>query len=530
MNGIGTAYAQSLQVMAPESVLVVGIIFAALWNLFQPKQRGWTPVISIALLTVAFCLLGQQFGLPSKQLLFFTPDSPGLFTGDRLTTCFGMLACLFGIVVVLMTMGYEHHFGQNRGEYYALLLTSVLAVLLCAGSTDLIMLFVSLETLTLAGVLLSGYAKRNRFSNEASLKYLLSTAATTATFLYGLSFLYGISGSTNYYVIATTLSMKAQSPSLLIVLMLVLMLSVIGFKLSMVPFHMWTPDVYEGAPTPVSAYLSVISKLGGFVVAIRLLAVVFESALGQWQPVLAVLAILSMIAGNFMALPQTSLKRMLAYSSIAHVGYLLIGLIANSGEGLSALIFYLVVYGFMNLGAFTGAVLFENETGTDNIDEMSGLIKKRPWLAVGLGVCLLNLAGLPVPPAGFLAKVFIFWSGFQMGNTLGLWLVFAALATSVPAVYYYTRVVINMVVKEPSRRVAELPAARPRGPERETASFAALAIAVIGIFATTIWVNPVMMFSASTIGGVTKSGNIGMAPSGPDTPPRIGVVPGPTTH
>lgn len=524
MNDISTVYTQSLQAMAPEILLVVGIIFAALWNVYQPRHKGWTPTISMALLIVAFVLLCQQFAASPKQLLFYMTDSPGLFTADRLTACFGLLACLFGGVVVLMTMGYEHHFGENRGEYYALLLTSVLAVLLCAGSTDLIMLFVSLETLTLAGVLLSGYAKRDRFSNEASLKYLLSTAATTATFLYGLSFLYGISGSTNYYTIAQSIAIKAQSPSLLIIFLLVLMLSVIGFKLSMVPFHMWTPDVYEGAPTPVSAYLSVISKLGGFVVAVRLLSVMFEAAVPIWAPILGVLAIFSMIAGNFMALPQTSLKRLLAYSSIAHVGYLLIGLTANSPEGLSSMIFYLVVYGFMNLGAFTGAVLFENETGTDNIEDMCGLIKKRPWLAIGLSVCLLNLAGLPVPPAGFLAKVFIFWSGFQMGTPLGLWLVVVALATSVPAIYYYSKVVINMVVREPSRRVSELPDTRHRVAEPETASFAALAVAVAGVVVATIWVNPIMAFSNMSAAGITRRAATSMVPQHTDAP-RIGVLP-----
>jgi NAD(P)H-quinone oxidoreductase subunit 2 len=515
MNYTPEIYLHALQLMGPEIVLVVAIIFAALWNVFAPRQRAMTPVVSIGLLIVATLMLGQQYGLPTRQMLFPTPDSSaGLFTVDKLTAAFGLLACIFGGVVVLMTMGYEYHFKQNRGEYYALLLTSILAVTLCAGSTDLVMVFVSLETLTLSGVLLSGYAKRDRRSNEASLKYLLSTAATTATFLYGLSFLYGLGYSTNYYEIASALAVKAQSPSIAVVLVLILMLSVIGFKLSMVPFHMWTPDVYEGAPTPVSAYLSVISKMGGLAVAIRVLDGIFGASAMQWGPVVAILAILSMVAGNFIALAQTSLKRMLAYSSIAHVGYMLIGLVANTGDGLAAMVFYMIVYGFMNLGAFTGAILFENETGSDNIEDMAGLIRKRPWLAVGLAVCLLNLGGLPVPPAGFLAKVFVFWAGFQMGTPIGYWLVAIALLTSVPALYYYTRVVIMMVVRDPSEKVATLPDDRHLVPESVAPTNLALVLAVAGVVFGTVFVSPLMTFSAQAVAGMGRPmTNVGLLPS-----------------
>ncbi len=188
--------------------------------------------------------------------------------------------------------------------------------------------------------------------------------------------------------------------------MTVLIISAVGLKLSAVPFHMWTPDVYEGAPTPVTAFLSIGSKAGGFVVAMRLLSFVFCSAYAEWGVIVAVLAMLSMIMGNLIALSQTSLKRMLAYSSIAQVGYMLIGIVALPKDGMPALMFYIIVYAFMNLGAFAGAILFANETGSDNINDLAGLMRKRPLLAIGLSICLVNLAGLPIPPAGFLAKVF----------------------------------------------------------------------------------------------------------------------------
>lgn len=508
MNDTLQIYTNALRYMGPEIVVVLGVMVTALWNLFAPRKIGATPVLAIIALAISSFLFVQQFGLTERVLLF----PPGLFTVDKLTIAFGLVINVIGIIVVFMTMSYDHRFGTNRGEYYAILLTAVLAVQLLAGTTDLVMLFVGLETLTICCVLLSGFAKRDRKSNEASLKYLLSTAATTATFLYGLSFLYGLTATTNYYDLAPKVATLAESPSLALIFLLVLLMSVIGFKLSMVPFHMWTPDVYEGAPTPVAAFLSVGSKLGGFIVAIRLLTVVFGVAVAQWAPVLGALAIMSMIIGNLIALAQNSLKRMLAYSSIAHVGYLLIGIVANTTESLSALLFYVIVYAFMNLGAFCGAILFENETGTDNIQEMSGLVRKRPWLAVGLAICLLNLAGLPVPPAGFLAKVFIFWAAFQMYNPLGYWLVGAALLTSIPAVYYYTRVAIMMVVREPSATVAALPVDNrtPMYSQRGTAI--AMALSIAGIVAATIMVNPIMQFSSQSMANMTRAGSIGALP------------------
>jgi NAD(P)H-quinone oxidoreductase subunit 2 len=500
-------FAQALQLLTPEITVIFGIILTALWPLFFPKARAWTPTFAVISLAVATMQLATQ--LPLDGVLLFR----GLYTVDKLTVAFGMLSCVVGIIVVTMAMGYERHFGNNRGEFYAILLTAVLSVMLLAGTTDLIMLFVTLETLTISCVLLSGFQKTDKRSNEAALKYLLSTAATTATFLYGLSFLYGLTGSTNYYDIHQSMYQMVQSPSLVVIFLLVLLLSAIGFKLSMVPFHMWSPDVYEGAPTPVTAYLSVGSKLGGLVVAIRLLTVVFDSAASDWTIVVGALAIISMIVGNMIAMAQTSLKRMLAYSSIAHVGYLLIGLVANTNEGLSAMLFYIIVYGFMNLGAFTGAILFANEVGTDNIDDMAGLIRKRPWLAVLLAVCLLNLAGLPVPPAGFLAKVFVFWAGFQMYSNLGYMMVVAALLTSIPAIYYYTRVVIKMVVAEPSDAVQALPENRQVRGDSEAGPKLAMALSILGIIFGTFWVNPLMDFSSKAIASV-KAPTIGSLPEG----------------
>jgi proton-translocating NADH-quinone oxidoreductase, chain N len=474
MNSIDEYY-NAVRLLWPETVVIIGILITALWDLFLPKQRSWTPWIALLSLVGSFTLLSQQLG---ENVKLFS----GVFTVDPLTVTFGLIVTFVGAIIILMTMGYEHHFGRNRGEFYAIMLTAIVAVMFLAGSTDLIMLFVALETLSICCVLLAGFEKKDVKSNEAALKYLLSTAAVTATLLYALSFIYGITGATSFDTIAQKMLFQSAGPGTFIKFFIIaLTMSAIGFKLSMVPFHMWTPDVYEGAPTPVTAFLSIGSKAGGFVVALRLLFEVFGSAYTDWMVILAVLAILSMIVGNLVAIAQSSFKRMLAYSSIAHVGYMLIGLVAFNQEGVQATTFYIIVYGLMNLGAFAGAILFQNETGSDRIDDFAGLIRKRPVLAIFTSICLLNLAGLPIPPAGFFAKVFVFKAGLNVDQTLGIgsysnamyhhhvlssmplgWLlVIVALLTSIPALYYYTRVVIKMIVPEPSELVNRLPAIRP---------------------------------------------------------------------
>ncbi len=458
------------QLLLPESILVVTILIASLWNLFFPKLKVFTACISF------FGCIGSFLVLLLQDLALQDLGKPislfgGLFTIDHLTIAFGLISLAVAMVVVFLTSGYEQNLGQNVGEFYAIILTAVLAVMLLAGATDLIMLFVGIETLTICCVILAGFSKKDKRSSEASLKYLLSTAATTATLLYGLSFIYGLTGSTNFEIIREQMTYLSLPPtSLLVMFLLVLVLSAVGFKLSAAPFHMWAPDVYEGAPTPVTAFLSIGSKAGGFVVALRLLMVVFKSSSQDWGLILVALAILSMIIGNLLALAQTSFKRMLAYSSIAHVGYILIGFAAaaqvdNAAQvqkALSAMVFYLIIYGVMNLGAFAGAIIFSNETGSDTISDYAGLIKKRPFIALLLSLCLVNLAGLPIPPAGFLAKFFIFTSGFSaswpiFGVPVGPILVAVGLITTIPAIYYYTRVVIKMIAQEPSPSVLALP-------------------------------------------------------------------------
>lgn len=502
-------YVQAVGLLLPHILVIIGVLLTSVWDLFFPKLKAWTPWIAFLTLLGSFGALASQINV--NQKLF-----GDLYSVDPLSCIFGLIATGVGMLVVLMTTGYEHHFKTNRGEFYAILLTAIVAVMFLAGSTDLVMLFVSLETLSICCVVLAGFLKGDVKSGEASLKYLLSTAATTATLLYALSFVYGMTGATSFEGIAAKMEFSAQGMrSLLEFLIIALTMSAIGFKLSVVPFHMWTPDVYEGAPTPVTAFLSIGSKAGGFVVAMRFLVQVFHSIYFDWVVVLAALAMVSMIAGNLIALAQSSFKRMLAYSSIAHVGYILIGLVAFTAEGIQAMVFYIIVYGFLNLAAFAGAILFSNETGSDRIDDMAGLIRKRPVLTIFMSISLLNLAGLPIPPAGFFAKLFIFKAGLD-GNqlltaegqnamvqhtvlnnlNLGWWLVAVALVTSIPAIYYYCRVVIKMIVPEPSEKVAQLPLTRTFVGSPQEGTWLCLLVCTIATFAAgTFLVDPIVGIS-----------------------------------
>jgi NAD(P)H-quinone oxidoreductase subunit 2 len=316
-----------------------------------------------------------------------------------------------------------------------------------SAANELVMIFVSLEMLSISSYLMTGYMKRDPRSNEAALKYLLIGASSSAIFLYGLSLLYGLSGGeTQLEAIAAQLTDAVNGgQSLGLAISLVFVIAGIAFKISAVPFHQWTPDVYEGSPTPVVAFLSVGSKAAGFAIAIRLLVTAFGVITDEWKVIFTALAVLSMILGNVVALAQTSMKRMLAYSSIGQAGFVMIGLTAGTDEGYSSMVFYLLIYLFMNLGAFTGIILFTLRTGSDQISDYAGLYQKDPLLTLGLSICLLSLGGIP-PLAGFFGKIYLFWVGWQAG-LYGL--VLLGLLTSVVSIYYYIRVVKMMVVKEP---------------------------------------------------------------------------------
>ncbi|ADI64199.1 NAD(P)H-quinone oxidoreductase subunit N [Trichormus azollae] len=425
----------------PEGIVILTLLGVLIVDLILGRTSSrWIGYLAIAGLFAAIVALCLQWDATNP--IGFT----GSFNGDDLSITFRGIIALSAIVTMLMSIRYVEQSGTALAEFIAILMTATLGGMFLSGASELVMIFISLETLSISSYLLTGYTKRDPRSNEAALKYLLIGASSTAVFLYGVSLLYGLSGGqTELSAIANGIAAANVSQSLGLVIALVFVIAGIGFKISAAPFHQWTPDVYEGAPTPVIAFLSVGSKAAGFALAIRLLTVAFPLVADEWRFVFTALAVLSMVLGNVVALAQTSMKRMLAYSSIAQAGFVMIGLITGTDAGYSSMIFYLLVYLFMNLCGFTCIVLFSLRTGTDQITEYSGLYQKDPLLTLGLSISLLSLGGIP-PLAGFFGKIYLFWAGWQGGL---YWLVLLGLVTSVVSIYYYIRVVKMMVVKEP---------------------------------------------------------------------------------
>lgn len=426
----------------PEAIVIATLLLVVVGDLIVGRTLStrWTPYLSIAGLLAAVAALYYQWDA-TDPISFL-----GSFNGDALSIVFRGIVALSAAVTVLMSIRYVEQSGTSLAEYLTILMTATLGGMFLSGADELVMIFVSLETLSISSYLLTGYTKRDPRSNEAALKYLLIGASSSAIFLYGMSLLYGLSGGeTKLSSIAAQMAAHGLNQPIGAVVALVFVIAGIAFKIAAVPFHQWTPDVYEGSPTPVVAFLSVGSKAAGFALAIRLLVTAFPQLIEQWHFVLTALAILSMILGNVVALAQTSMKRLLAYSSIGQAGFVMIGLVIGTDTGYASMIFYLLVYLFMNLGAFSCVILFSLRTGTDQISEYSGLYQKDPLLTLTLSVCLLSLGGIP-PLAGFFGKLYLFWAGWQAG---AYWLVLLGLVTSVVSIYYYIRVVKMMVVKEP---------------------------------------------------------------------------------
>ncbi|MEM9214250.1 MAG: NAD(P)H-quinone oxidoreductase subunit N [Cyanobacteria bacterium P01_F01_bin.150] len=425
--------------IVPEALVILTILVVLVGDLILGRSSStrWAPYVAIAGLLGSVGSLYFQWNNPNPIAFL------GVFNSDPLSVIFRGIIALAAAITILMSARYVEQSGTALAEFIAILLSATVGAMFLSGADELVMIFVALETLSISSYLLTGYMKRDPRSNEAALKYLLIGAASSAIFLYGSSLLYGLSGGeTRLQAVASSIN---SVEDLGLIIALVFVIAGIAFKIAAVPFHQWTPDVYEGSPTPVVAFLSVGSKAAGFALAIRLLVTAFPLVSDQWRFVLAALAILSMVLGNVVALAQTSMKRMLAYSSIGQAGFVMIGLVIGTEAGYASMLFYLMVYLFMNLGGFTCIILFSLNTGTDEISEYSGLYQKDPLLTLALSICLLSLGGIP-PLAGFFGKIYLFWAGWQAG---AYGLVIIGLLTSVVSIYYYIRVVKMMVVKEP---------------------------------------------------------------------------------
>ncbi len=423
--------------IAPELAVLLALAGCLLVDLAGERSASrWVPPICYAGLGAALVLLALQWN-GSLETSFL-----GSFLADNLAVAFRSVVAASTLITLLLSWRYVERSGTPLGEYAAILLAATLGAMFLCGATDLVSIFISLETLSVASYLLSGYMKRDARSSEAALKYLLVGSAAAAVFLYGASLLYGLSGGTDLASISLALR-TAASP--ITALSLVFVLATVAFKIAAVPFHQWTPDVYEGSPTPVVAFLSVGSKAAGFALALRILVGCFESFDSQWKFLFTVLAVLSMVLGNVVALAQTSMKRMLAYSSIGQAGFVMIGLVCGTEDGFAAMVLYMAAYLFMNLGAFACIILFSLRTGSDRIADYAGLYQKDPLITLGLSLCLLSLGGIP-PMLGFFGKIYLFFAGWADHQYL---LVVVGLVTSVVSIYYYISVIKMMVVKEP---------------------------------------------------------------------------------
>jgi NADH-quinone oxidoreductase subunit N len=355
-------------------------------------------------------------------------------------------------ITILTAADYLRRERMNHPEFYALLLFSTAGMLMMAASNELMMVFIGLEILSIATYVMAGFRRTDLKSNESALKYFLLGSFSSAFFLYGVALIFGATGSTNLIGIAAALRTSDVQLSL-VELAAALMLIALCFKVAVAPFHIWTPDVYEGAPTPVTGFMSVGPKAAGFAVLFRVFLTAFPSIQNRWASAIWLIAALTMILGNIIAVVQPNIKRMLAYSSIAHAGYIAVAFAAVSRRGVSAALFYLLAYSLMNLGAFAiVTMLGRSEDKLVNLTDFAGLGAKRPGLAALLSVFLLSLAGVP-GTAGFAGKFFIFRAALESRL---LWLAIIGVLTTVVSFYYYLYVIVQMYMREPAEEFADV--------------------------------------------------------------------------
>ena len=447
---------QSLAEFLPETTLAITFCLAILAGIIF-RSHPWLTLM-IALLGIIISMVFTIREMGTIQSIF-----SGMIAVDPFATFFKLIVGTSAIVVLLISL-YSSEVRSTMKrlvEYSSLLVAMTLGMYLMAGATNLLMMVLSIELTGLSSYVLTGYTKEAPDSSEASLKYIIYGAMSTGLMLYGISIIFGLTGgATDIYAINKAFSTASVSPIALLVATL-LIIAGLGYKISAVPFHFWTPDVYEGAPITITAFLSVASKAAGFAILIRFFKVSFidSNTLGlaagfwstlqefEWNKIIAILSVLTMTLGNLVAVWQNNLKRLLAYSSIAHAGYMLMGIVVLSDKGLAAVLIYFVVYLFMNLGAFLIVMLVANKTGSEDIDSYKGLGYRSPFISVAMVIFLISLAGIP-PTAGFIGKLFIFAS---LLDAKWVWLAVVGAINSVISLYYYVRVVRNIFLRDPER-------------------------------------------------------------------------------
>jgi len=422
----------NFSLIAPELAVLLTAIVVLLLDL-TTRRKAVTAWLSVLGLAIA-CVLSLR--LQGINTTLFS----GMYSVDGFALFFKILACVTTGIVILSSIEFRRLPSLYAGEYYSLLLFACFGIMALSASTDLLSIYISLELLALSCYALVGITKTDPKSGEAAMKYFLLGAVASGTLLFGMSYLYGLTGSTNLAVISQSLGFAGRPPLALLAMLFVLV--GFGFKIAMVPFHMWCPDTYEGAPTPITGFLSVGPKAAGFAVLIRVYLTAFVSLRMDWVMVVAVLSALTMTVGNLVALSQTNIKRMLAYSSIAQAGYILIGFVVSSGIGLSGVLLYLLAYLFMNIGAFVVVIIVSNTLDSDEIKDYAGLSHRAPGVALAMLLFLWSLAGLP-PTGGFIGKFMVFAGAIQSGY---LWLAVVGVLNSLVSIFYYFNVVRQMYI------------------------------------------------------------------------------------
>ena len=448
---------ETFQLLSPELILLLtGIVVLCVDFIWHPDPEG-SDLGSKTLWVPAIALVGLGAALVATLLLWGTPPTPvlAMMAVDPFALFFKVIAVVTVMLVIVAAVPYLQDRTKYRGEFYALLVFAALAISLASSGVDLIALYLGMEFLSITSYVLAGYLRDDLKSNEAGIKYFLYGAVASAVMLYGMSLLYGATGTTQLPGIAQALMAGDQSLQWLAVAAIVTLLAGFGFKIVLAPFHQWAPDTYEGAPTPVTAFLSVGSKAAGFAITFRVLLTAlagFRYDIG-WMAFLMALSIISMLLGNLIALRQTNVKRMLAYSSIGQAGFIAIGFVCltlnaeGAFFGINGSLFYLLAYLFTNLSVFAVVIAFETATGSSEIDDYRGLVKRAPILAGVMLVGLLSLAGIP-GTGGFLGKFFVFGSAIQLQLPQTLALALVGILASVISAFYYLNVVRQMFFEQ----------------------------------------------------------------------------------
>jgi len=474
-----------LSLIAPEIVITAFGLLVLLIDVFQHREgKAYLGILTLVGLVIAFFFTLPQFGQVRTGF-------GGMIISDGYSLFFKLTFLIIAFLTVLISMGFTRREGIELGEYYALVLFATLGMMLMASGTHLLTIFLGLETMSISIYVLAGLMREDRRSVESALKYFLLGAFATGFLLYGMALIYAATGSLQLKEIAAYIASKkdlVRNPMLL--MSLVFLTIGFGFKIASVPFHMWTPDVYEGAPTSVTAFMATGVKAAGFAALVRVFFLALPAFLPDWTAIMWLLAVATMTVGNLVAISQSNIKRMLAYSSIAHAGYLLVAFVAGNSIGISGILFYLMTYAFMNLGAFTCVILL-GKKGEENtlITDYSGIGFKYPLLAASMTIFLLSMAGIP-PLGGFMAKFYVFSAAVK---SKFYWLAVIGVLNSAVSVYYYLRVTVLMYFRESEREISGL--------QFSPASVIALALAVIGTLYMGIFPANVLSLAQRSIAG-----------------------------